>query len=107
MVWALGVFCTFWIRSWDPHTHVARGISDADHGLRDQAVQAFAAPCNLTRITPRPRPNGRHAHQLGRLAEAREHIQLGLQSLSLQPAPGPLATAIPQRNNCLPAISKG
>ena len=108
MVWALGVFCTFWIRSWDPHTHVARGISDADHGLREQAVQSFARALQLDpHHAPARVQMAATLIQLGRLAEAREHIQLGLQSLSLQPAPGPRATANTAAQQLLPRHSEG
>ncbi|HWQ91030.1 MAG TPA: hypothetical protein VN673_05110 [Clostridia bacterium] len=47
VTWGATVFVTFWIRSWDPYTQIARGISDADHGLHEQAARRFTRALEL------------------------------------------------------------
>jgi tetratricopeptide (TPR) repeat protein len=99
VLWALGMFCTFWIRSWDPHTHVARGISDADHGLREQALQRFARALQLDpHHTPARIQLAATLIQLGRLAEAREQIQ-AVGARTFLSAEGISLPSVPAANN--------
>lgn len=90
VVWAMTVCSTFWVRSWSPWTHIAYGVSDADHGRFESAARRFARAVELDPELPAARIGLVGAWtRMGNFQQALEQADAVLKGIEPVPTDGP------------------